>query len=48
MQIDSILYAGLLVIVQIWVAFYTIANVPYGSLLSLISYDLSDCASLSA
>ena len=32
----------------VWDAFYTIANVPYGSLLSLISSDASDRASLSA
>ena len=32
----------------IWDAFYTIANVPYGSLLSLISKDPADRASLSA
>lgn len=32
----------------IWDAFYTIANVPYGSLLSLISTDVKDRASLSA
>ncbi len=32
----------------IWDAFYTIANVPYGSLLSLISNDVQDRASLSA
>ena len=32
----------------IWDAFYTIANVPYGSLLSLISNDPADRASLSA
>ena len=32
----------------IWDAFYTIANVPYGSLLSLISADAGDRASLSA
>ena len=32
----------------IWDAFYTIANVPYGSLLSLISNDDADRASLSA
>ena len=32
----------------IWDAFYTIANVPYGSLLSLISQDPADRASLSA
>ncbi len=32
----------------IWDAFYTIANVPYGSLLSLISDDPGDRASLSA
>ena len=32
----------------IWDAFYTIANVPYGSLLSLISTDNKDRASLSA
>ena len=32
----------------IWDAFYTIANVPYGSLLSLISDDPADRASLSA
>ena len=32
----------------LWDAFYTIANVPYGSLLSLISEDPGDRASLSA
>lgn len=32
----------------IWDAFYTVANVPYGSLLSLISDDAADRASLSA
>ena len=32
----------------IWDAFYTVANVPYGSLLSLISTDTKDRASLSA
>ncbi len=32
----------------IWDAFYTIANVPYGSLLSLISSESADRASLSA
>ncbi len=32
----------------IWDAFYTIANVPYGSLLSLISSNTADRASLSA
>ncbi len=32
----------------VWDAFYTIANVPYGSLLSLISQDVKDRASLSA
>ena len=32
----------------IWDAFYTVANVPYGSLLSLISTDIADRASLSA
>lgn len=32
----------------IWDAFYTIANVPFGSLLSLISKDPADRASLSA
>ena len=32
----------------VWDAFYTIANVPYGSLLSLISSDVKDRASLSA
>ena len=32
----------------IWDAFYTVANVPYGSLLSLISSDTADRASLSA
>ena len=32
----------------VWDAFYTIANVPYGSLLSLISNDSADRASLSA
>ncbi|MBQ6946805.1 MAG: MFS transporter, partial [Clostridia bacterium] len=32
----------------IWDAFYTVANVPYGSLLSLISKEPADRASLSA
>ena len=32
----------------VWDAFYTVANVPYGSLLSLISTDPADRASLSA
>ena len=32
----------------VWDAFYTVANVPYGSLLSLISSDTKDRASLSA
>ena len=32
----------------VWDAFYTIANVPYGSLLSLISKEPADRASLSA
>ena len=32
----------------IWDAFYTIANVPYGSMLSLISEDAGDRASLSS
>jgi GPH family glycoside/pentoside/hexuronide:cation symporter len=32
----------------IWDAFYTVANVPYGSLLGLISNDVKDRASLSA
>ncbi|MBQ8439541.1 MAG: MFS transporter [Clostridia bacterium] len=32
----------------IWDAFYTVANVPYGSLLALISNDVKDRASLSA
>ncbi len=32
----------------IWDAFYTVANVPYGSLLSIISTDPADRASLSA
>lgn len=32
----------------IWDAFYTIANVPYGSLLSIISKEPADRASLSA
>ena len=32
----------------LWDAFYTVANVPYGSLLSLISKDPADRASLSA
>ncbi len=32
----------------IWDAFYSVANVPYGSLLSLISSDVKDRASLSA
>ena len=32
----------------VWDAFYTVANVPYGSLLGLISGDVKDRASLSA
>ena len=32
----------------VWDAFYTVANVPYGSLLGLISNDIKDRASLSA
>ena len=32
----------------LWDAFYTVANVPYGSLLSIISNDAADRASLSA
>jgi len=32
----------------VWDAFYTVANVPYGSLLGLISQDVKDRASLSA
>ncbi|MBQ3140637.1 MAG: MFS transporter [Clostridia bacterium] len=32
----------------VWDAFYTVANVPYGSLLSFISTDVRDRASLSA
>ena len=32
----------------VWDAFYTVANVPYGSLLGLISSDTADRASLSA
>ncbi|MBQ8538006.1 MAG: MFS transporter, partial [Clostridia bacterium] len=32
----------------VWDAFYTVANVPYGSLLGLISDNVSDRASLSA
>ena len=32
----------------VWDAFYTVANVPYGSLLPLISNDVKDRASLSA
>jgi len=32
----------------VWDAFYTVANVPYGSLLGLISQDTKDRASLSA
>ncbi len=32
----------------VWDAFYTVANVPYGSLLGLISKDVRDRASLSA
>jgi GPH family glycoside/pentoside/hexuronide:cation symporter len=32
----------------VWDAFYTVANVPYGSLLSLISDDVKDRAALSA
>ena len=32
----------------VWDAFYTVANVPYGSLLSLISDNAGDRASLSA
>ena len=33
---------------MVWDAFYTVANVPYGSLLSLISKEPADRASLSA
>ena len=33
---------------MVWDAFYTVANVPYGSLLSLISTEPADRASLSA
>ncbi len=45
------LWAKLIIFVAgyvIWDAFYTVANVPYGSLLSLISADTADRASLSA
>ena len=45
------LWAKIIIFVSgyvIWDAFYTIANVPYGSLLSLISQKAEDRASLSA
>ncbi len=45
------LWAQMLIFVcgyVIWDAFYTVANVPYGSLLSLISSEPADRASLSA
>ena len=32
MQMTESLYALLLVVVQVWDAFYTLANVPYGSM----------------
>ena len=44
-MVKNILFVGGYIL---WDAFYTIANVPYGSLLSLISEDPGDRASLSA
>ena len=46
----SVLAKGIIFVAGyvIWDAFYTIANVPYGSLLSLISGETADRASLSA
>ncbi len=48
---DAPLWAKFIIFIAgyvVWDAFYTIANVPYGSLLSLISNDVKDRASLSA
>ena len=48
---DAKLWAKILIFIAgyvVWDAFYTIANVPYGSLLSLISNKTEDRASLSA
>ncbi len=44
-MVKNILFVGGYIL---WDAFYTIANVPYGSLMSLISEDAGDRASLSA
>ena len=44
-MVKNILFVGGYIL---WDAFYTIANVPYGSLMSLISEDTGDRASLSA
>ena len=48
---DAPVFAKIIIFIAgyvVWDAFYTIANVPYGSLLSLISDDVKDRASLSA
>ena len=48
---DAPVYARMIIFIAgyvVWDAFYTVANVPYGSLLSLISNDVKDRASLSA
>ena len=48
---NAALWAKMIIFVAgyvVWDAFYTVANVPYGSLLSLISGDPADRASLSA
>ena len=48
---DAPVYARIIIFIAgyiVWDAFYTVANVPYGSLLSLISEDVKDRASLSA
>ena len=45
------LHPGMIIFIAgyvVWDAFYTVANVPYGSLLSLISNDVKDRSSLSA
>ena len=48
---DAPVFARIIIFIAgyvVWDAFYTVANVPYGSLLSLISNDVKDRASLSA
>lgn len=48
---DAPVWAKMIIFIAgyvVWDAFYTVANVPYGSLLSLISNDVKDRASLSA